>query len=316
MEQRVNAPAPWGEWKVPVCNLAWHFCQWQGVLGQKPKWPPSRGIPGHPPAPQDSFLGLRAAPERLTVILPVAAQPNGSVPLATAAQATPQPTPPQAAARTCPAPPSSPPARQEQQPLEKGPVQPEALSELVAAFGQCHQLQTALSQKQTALQEQGIALQAAMQELQLQLLPRPQQQQQPMPLEEGALQMAMQCALQQAVPLQQVGEEEELGSTSPLATGLGLQAMWPEGDGADSGNAGVASCSAAAYSGSAAAASGTAAVASDSAGAGSGMGPTADPWQCPEKKANVLKGEMAKAQEFFKGYIQTLDITVEHQADC
>ena len=195
-------------------------------------------------------------------------------------------------------------------------MQPEALSELVAAFGQCHQLQTALSQKQTALQEQGIALQAAMQELQLQLLPRPQQQQQPMPLEEGALQMAMQCALQQAVPLQQVGEEEELGSTSPLATGLGLQAMWPEGDGADSGNAGVASCSAAAYSGSAAAASGTAAVASDSAGAGSGMGPTADPWQCPEKKANVLKGEMAKAQEFFKGYIQTLDITVEHQADC
>ena len=99
--------------------------------------------------------------------------------------------------------------------MEKGPVQPEALSELVAAFGQCHQLQTALSQKQTALQEQGIALQAAMQELQLQLLPRPQPQQQPMTLEESALQMAMQSALQQAVPLQQVGEEEELGSTSP-----------------------------------------------------------------------------------------------------
>jgi predicted transcriptional regulator len=111
--------------------------------------------------------------------------------------------------------------------LEKGPVQPEALSELVAAFGQCHQLQTALSQKQTALQEQGIALQAAMQELQLQLLPRPQQQQQPMPLEDSALQMAMQSALQQAVPLQQVGEEEELGSTSPLAIALVAMLVWP-----------------------------------------------------------------------------------------
>ena len=111
-----------------------------------------------------------------------------------------------------------------------------------------------------------------------------------MPLEEAAIHMAMQCARQPAVPLQQAGVQEELGSTMPLATGLGLQAMWPEGDGADSGNAGVASCSAAAYSGSAAAASGTAAVASDSAGAGSGMGPTADPWQCPEKKGPRSEG--------------------------
>ena len=199
--------------------------------------------------------------------------------------------------------------------MQEGPAQAEVLRQLAAALGQWQQQQTALSQQQTALQAQAIALQAAMQ--QLQVKPRPQQQQQqPMPPEEAAMQMPMQYAMHQAVPLQQAGVQEQLRSTMPLPTGMGLQAMWSEDHGAASGNDAVASCSDAAYSGSAAAASGNAAAASGSAGATSGIGPTADPCQWPEEEANELEGGVAQAQKFFNVSIQNLGITVEHKADC
>ena len=128
--------------------------------------------------------------------------------------------------------------------------------------------------------------------------------QQPMPQQQVAMQehqpMAMQ--VEKAVPLQQAAVQHQPGSTMPLPTGLGLQAMWAEGQGGASGSATAISGNDRAYSGSAAAAS--------------GIGPTADPCQWPEKKANELKGEMAQAPKFFNVSIQNLGITVEHKADC
>ena len=65
-------------------------------------------------------------------------------------------------------------------------------------------------------------------------------------------QQPMSTQVEKALPLQQAVVQEQFGSTMPLPTGLGAQAVWPPGQGAASGNAGVASCSAAAASGPAA----------------------------------------------------------------
>ena len=325
MEEMASVAAPWGQYTDgdALPTVQEHWGPWQRVHGQQAECRPIRWIRGGPPATQEGFLCCRDALQKPTEILPAGVKPKGSVPLATAAKASPQPTPPaptpkgraQAEPRTCPAPPSGPPARQEQEPLQEGPVQAEVLRQLVAALGQWQQQQTALSQQQTALQEQAIALQAAMQ--QLQVKPRPQQQQQqPMPPEEASMQVPMQYAMHQAVPLKQAGVQEHLGSTMPLATGLGVQAMWSEDQGAASGNAAVASCGGAGGSGSAASANCSAGAASGSAGAASGIVPSADACQWPEKEANELKGAMVQAQKFFTDSIQYLGITVEHRADC
>ena len=127
------------------------------------------------------------------------------------------------------------------------------------------------------------------------------------------MQVPMQYAMHQAVPLKQAGVQEHLGSAMPLATGLGVQAMWSEDQGAASGNAVVARCGGAGGRGSAASASCSAAATSGSAGAASVIGPTADPCQWPEEEANELKGGMAQAQKLFNVSIQNLGTTVDHK---
>ena len=131
--------------------------------------------------------------------------------------------------------------------------------------------------------------------------------------------MAMQYGTPQAVPLQQAAVQQQLGSTMPLPTGLGVQAIWSQGHGAASGNAGVASRSADPGNGSVATPSG-------SAGAGSGTKrPTAEPWTSRRSerqrreilnKVDEVKNDMAKSQESVNASMLDLDTAVHRKAHC
>ena len=144
-----------------------------------------------------------------------------------------------------------------------------------------------------------------------------------MPPQQAVMQQQQPVAMhiygvQQAVPLQQAAVPQQPGSTMPLPTGLGAQAMLYQGHGAASGNAAVASWSAAAASGSAAPTSGSARAASGSAAAASGrQGPTADQWPSPtwKRQCRRLKYKIATAQESANAIMEDLHTIVQAKAD-
>ena len=130
--------------------------------------------------------------------------------------------------------------------------------------------------------------------------------------------MAMRIyGMQQAVPLQQAAVQQPPGMTMLLPTGLGMQAMLPQGHGAATGNAGVASCSDAAASGSAATASGSAGAPSGRKRATAHSSPSPScKRRCLDKEAIELKEDMAKAQESVNASMLGLNTKVQHKADC
>ena len=301
--------ATWPRWIADPNHMAMgqhERLAWPCQSGHGQQWVPVCELP----VAKAPLLGLCTGPQKHTETVAVATAPM--------ARQLFEPTTPRGMKRPQPRPPPDPPLVQQHQPVQRGPVQPEVLSQLVEALGQCQQQRTALSQQQTALQQQEVALhQAAMQQLHQE--PRPQQHQH-MPQQQAVMQqpVAMHTyGMQHAVPMQQAAVQQHLGLTIPLPIGLGLQAMWSQGQGAASGNVGVASCNATVASDSAGAASGR-------AGAASGRGwLTAHSWpspswkrHCPEKEGIELKEDIVKAQEDVNAGILGLNNKVQHKADC
>ena len=133
-----------------------------------------------------------------------------------------------------------------------------------------------------------------------------------MPQQQVAMkeQQPMSTQVEKPLPLQQAVVQEQLGSTMPLPTGLGLQSMCSDGQGAGSGSGAAYSGSGAHYSGSGAAYSASAGAALGSAGEGSVIRPSVTPChpeRCPgqwPKLFNALKDDVVEALLYFKNCVK------------